>query len=142
MAYCTLADIKKAITEAVLIQLTDDDNIGAVITENVNKAIAQADSTIDAYCRNPAPFDPVPDKISELSVDIAVYNLYSRSDLDMPDIRKERKDAAIRFLEKVSEGKISQLGATTPAPSTANDAVTVSSAGRERIFSLDKMKGF
>ena len=142
MAYCTLTNIIELIGENTLIQLTDDDNIGEIIGAKVTKAITNADSTIDAYCRTPAPFDPVPDKISELSVDIAVYNLYSRCDLAMPETRKERKDAAIRFLERISEGKISQLGATTPAPSTANDAVTSSNAGRERIFSLDKMKGF
>ena len=142
MAYCILADIKKAIPEVVIIQLTDDDNIGEIVSANVNKAIAAADATIDAYCQRyyTIPLNPVPPKIVEISADIAIYNLYSRSDLPLPEIRKERKDAAIRFLEKVSEGKISQLGATTPAPSTANDAAMSNSA--ERIFTLDKMKGF
>ena len=140
MAYCTPSDITELIGQNTLIQLTDDAGLGEVDVVKVTKAITNADSTIDAYCQNPTPFDPVPDKVAELSVDIAVYNLYSRSDLALPEIRKERKDAAIRFLEKVSEGKISQLGATTPAPSTANDAAMSNSA--ERIFTLDKMKGF
>lgn len=141
MAYCTRDNILERIDEAVLIQLTDDVGAGAIDDDKVTAAIADADATIDAYCqgRYTLPLSPVPAKITQLSVDISVYNLYSRSDLGMPDIRSERNKEAIRFLEKVSDGKIA-LGADTPAP--ANTENTVDIGYNDRIFTRDKMSGF
>jgi phage gp36-like protein len=140
MSYCTLTDITKAISEEVVKQLTDDDNLGVINEDNVNAAIVAADATIDAYCQQADPFSPVPAKVIELAVDIAVYNLYSRSDLALPEIRKDRYSAALRFLEKVAEGKISQLGTTTPAPATAEGAEVSNS--NARIFTRTTLDGF
>jgi len=142
MAYCTQANILGLINETSLIALTDDDGAGAVDADKVAAAIADADATIDSYCqgRYTIPLSPVPPKIAQLSVDIAVYNLYSRSDLEMPEVRKERNKEAIRFLEKVAAGGIS-LGAETPARvDTIDDAGSMES--NTRIFTRDKMRGF
>lgn len=141
MAYCTQANILERIEAAALIQLTDEDGAGVVDTDKVAAAIADADATIDAYCqgRYTIPLSPVPAKITQISVDIAVYNLYSRSDMGMPDIRSERNKEAIRFLEKVAEGKIT-LGADTPAPANTENAVDIDY--NDRIFTRDKMSGF
>jgi phage gp36-like protein len=143
MAYCILADIKKAIPEVVIIQLTDDDNIGEIVSANVNKAIAAADATIDAYCQRyyTIPLNPVPPKIVEISADIAIYNLYSRSDLPLPEIRKDRNDAAIKFLEKVAKGDI-DLGAASPAPTDTSNGAESNFYISALIFSRDKIKGF
>ena len=153
MAYSTLSDWKGLISEASIIQLTDDENINpgvidgadpdcALILGRTDKARADADATIDAYCqsRYPVPFSPVPEKIRQISGDITVYNLYSRhADMGMPEIRSDRNKEAIRFLEKVSEGKII-LSAITPAP--AGDTRGACSTANGRIFTRRKMSGF
>ncbi len=107
----------------------------------VTRATADADATIDAYCqgRYTVPLSPVPPKIRQVSVDIAIYNLYSRRDDTAPEIRKDRYKEAIRFLEKVAEGKI-ELGAATPVPTTSGNAVDIDN--EDRIFSRTKMSGF
>jgi phage gp36-like protein len=141
MGYCTKANIVSLISEATVILLTDDAGAGVVDDDKVSAAIADADATIDAYCqsRYTVPLSPVPAKVAQLSVDVAVYNLYSRSDLEMPEVRKDRNKEAIRFLEKVTDGKI-KLGASAPAPVDAPS--TADSAAAERVFTRDKMTGF
>jgi len=144
MAYCaqdeTHNDILDQLDESVLIQLTDPD--GAEIDENVvTRAIEDADATIDAYCqgRYTIPLSPVPDKIRQISVDITIYNLFSRRGDTAHETRKDRHKEAIRFLEAVRDGKI-RLGAATPAPANTPDTVNIS--GNKRIFDRDKMNGF
>ena len=141
MAYCTQAQILERIDEEPLIQLTDEAGAGEIDDDKVTAAIADADATIDAYCqgRYTLPLSPAPPKITQISVDIAIYNLYSHSDLDMPEIRKERNKEALRFLEKIAEGKIF-LGADTPAQSNTDNAVSMDSS--TRIFTRTKMEGF
>jgi len=140
MAYCAQDDILDQLDESVLIQLTDPE--GAAIDEDVvTRAIEDADATIDSYCqgRYTIPLSPVPDKIRQISVDIAIYNLFSRRGDTAPEIRKDRHKEAIRFLEAVRDGKI-RLGAATPAPANTPDTVNIS--GNKRIFDRDKMRGF
>ena len=141
MSYCTQANILDRIDEATLITLTDEAGAGEVDDAKVTAAIADADATINAYCQSnyTLPLSPVPPKITQISVDIALYNLYSQSDLEMPEIRKDRNKEAIRFLEKVAAGGIS-LGSTTPAPADTSNSATV--ASNARIFTREKMSGF
>jgi phage gp36-like protein len=141
MAYCTQANILDRIDEATLITLTDEAGAGEVDDTKVAAAIADADATIDAYCqgRYTIPLSPVPSKIMQVSIDIALYNLYSQSDLEMPEIRKDRNREAIRFLETAAAGKIN-LGAATPAQTHTDNTVEIDSG--TRIFTRDKMSGF
>lgn len=141
MSYSEKTDILDQMDEAALIQLTDDAAAGAVDDDKVAKAIADADATIDSYCqgRYTVPLSPVPDKVRQLSVDIAIYNLYSRRDDTAPETRKERHKDAIRFLELVNGGKI-RLGAATPA--AVDTAHSVNIASNEKLFTRDKMKGY
>lgn len=141
MAYCTQSDITEQLDAATLIELTDDEAAGEVDEDKVTRAISSADATIDAYCqgRYSLPLSPVPEKIRDFSVDIAIYNLYSRRGDLIPDNRKNRHKEALRFLEKVAEDKIG-LGAASPAPETTGAAVDVDY--NTRIFTRDKMSGF
>ena len=141
MSYSVQTDILEQLDEATLIQLTDDDGAGEIDDDKVTRAVADADATIDSYCqgRYTIPLSPVPDKIRQVSVDIAIYNLYSRRDDTAPEIRKDRYKEAVRFLEKVSDGKI-DLGAATPAQVNTDNTVDITS--NERIFTREKMDGF
>ncbi len=152
MPYTTLAGLKEAIPEETIIQLTDDENLGptaidptdedhVAIIGRIDGAIAAADATIDAYCqgRYSVPLSPVPAKTAQVSADVTIYNLYSRRDVGMPEIRADRNKEAIRFLEKVAEGKV-KLGAASPAPAVA--ASSADSEAATRVFTRDKMQGF
>lgn len=143
MAYSSLDDIKKLLPEETLIQLTDDEGLGVVNQTRVDEAIAQADAEIDSYCggRYTVPFSAVPDIAKKMSVDIAIYNLYSRRVEQMPEVRAERYKNAIRQLEGISKGTIS-LG-IDPAPTASTDGrAETNTETDERIFSRDKLEGF
>ena len=138
MAYCTLEDILDQIDEQDLIQLTDDGNAGIVDQGAVDKALADADGEIDGYVgsRHTVPLNPVPPIINKNSVDIAIYNLYSRRQ-GPPDHRETRYKNAIKFLELVASGKVS-LGALDPDPVPANEAPQIENPGR--IFSRKSLR--
>jgi len=142
MAYCTLDDIKKLIPEQVIIQLTDDENLGTVNQARVDEAIAQADAEIDSYCggKYSVPFSsPVPDIIKKISVDIAIYNLYSRKVEEIPQTRTERYRNAIRQLEGIAKGTISIGEDPEPAiPSQGGSEVSTN----DRVFTRDKLESF
>ena len=141
MAYCTQDDILQQLDENVLVQLTDDQGLGSVNSAVVTRAIMDADAAIDAYCQGHynVPLDPVPEMIRKLSVDISIYNLYSRRADSVPENRLERYKNAIRFLEKVAAGQIT-LGASTPAPESTGNSVDIDQ--NDRIFTRDKLGGF
>lgn len=139
MAYCVLEDIRQIILDAELLQLTDDARSGVINEPRVGQAIASADAEIDGYCaaRYTVPFSPVPPIIKKCSVDIAVYNLYARKTMSIPEARQVRYDNAVRILKDISAGKIS-LEEDVAAEQGGVDY----SAPEEKIFTLDKLKDF
>jgi phage gp36-like protein len=89
-------------------EAADVAEVNTVNSEVIAQAIADADAEIDAYCGsqfNGLPFSSVPDIIRAKAVDIAIYHLYSRRQ-GAPEWRAKRYDDAVKFLAKVSEGKI------------------------------------
>lgn len=143
MAYSTLTDLKKLLPEDSLIQLTDDEGAGVVNSERISEAIASAEAEIDAYCGGnySVPFAaPVPDLVKKCSVDIAIYNLYSRRVEEIPETRSDRYKNAIRQLEGIAKGTISIGEATAPTAATNSDQAEISSV--DRIFTREKLDGF
>lgn len=143
MSYSTLTDIKKLIPEETLIQLTDDEGLGVVNQTRIDEAIKGADSEIDSYCggRYKVPLSTVPDIVKKLSIDIAIYNLYSRRVEEIPQTRAERYKNAIRQLEAISKGVVS-LG-IDPQPSASIDGrAETNKETDENVFSRDKLEGF
>ena len=139
--YCALADILKQIPEEVILQLTDDANMGVVNQEVVDEAIANAGAVIDGYCsaRYTIPFATVPAIIKPIAVDLAVYNLYARRVETMPDVREANQKNAIKLLSDISKGAI-RLGAeAVTAATSTQQSPQVTSNGR--LFSRDKMRG-
>ncbi|MFH2011683.1 MAG: DUF1320 domain-containing protein [Pseudomonadota bacterium] len=141
MAYSVQTDMEEQISQNELIQLTDDEDTGEVDTDVLSRAIADADAEIDSYCANryTVPFSPVPAMIRKLSVDIAIYNLFSRRALDVSDERQQRYDNAIRFLRDLAKGLIS-LGAESPSPVNPDNSVSMDS--NTRVFNRNKLRGF
>ena len=137
MPYCILADIEKLIPEATVIQLTDDAGAGVVNTDVVDAAIGQGDEEIDTYMgsRYTAPMSPVPGIVKKLSVDIAIYNLYSRRMEEIPPLRSERYKNAIKLLGQIAAGTVSIGESTEP---DGGGQVKVSTSVEDRIFTKGK----
>ena len=137
MPYATKADILEQLDEDILVQLTDDTDMGVVGEDAVVRAIADADAVIDGYCgtRYAVPFTDVPVIIRKLAVDIAIYNLYARRK-GAPEDRKARHENAVKLLRDVSLGKIT-LGGDAPAEDT-DSGPEVTTKKSDRIFSTGK----
>lgn len=107
MAYATESNLLDRITEQQLIQLTDDNNLGQVDSGKVTAAIAAADGIIDSYAAGKNKLPLVGNEIVEkLSVDLTLYELYSRRGL-ASEVVKDRRDQAINQLKSVSAGQAS-----------------------------------
>jgi len=143
MSYCTQDDILTQLDEAILIQLTDDENTGSVEADFVTRAIADADAEIDSYvgARHTVPLDPVPELLRKFSTDISIYNLYARRS-GPPEHILDRYKAVIRLLELIARGTAS-LGADDPEgnPSPA-DTPLMADTNPARVFSRSKLRGF
>jgi len=143
MPYCTFDDIKKLLPEETVIQLTDDEGLGVVNAERVEEAIDSADAEIDGHIggRYSVPLATVTALAKKLSVDIALYNLYSRTVGEMPELRRDRYKEAIRFLEAVSRGTAS-LG-VDPEPSAPSDVgAETNKTTEDRVFTRGSLEGF
>ena len=137
--YATLDDLKKQLPEDLLIQLTDDDGDGYIVSAVAETALETADVEIDGYLgeRYPLPLQPVPAIIVKQAVDIAIYNLYARRQ-GPPEYVEKRYNNVIRFLERISRGEIS-LGAGDPEGVTEDNALV---SAEDRVFSRNTLKGF
>lgn len=139
MAYSELTNIQDLLPDVNLIQLTDDEDTGAINEDTIDEAIAQADAEIDLYCspRYTVPFSPVPAVIKKFSVDIAIYNLYSRKVEEIPETRSDRYKNAIKQLEAIAAGtlliEIEEEGA-------ADSGIKASATKDDRIFTLTTMQ--
>lgn len=144
MPYCVLSDILAIVPEAKLLQLTDDSGLGAVDSDRVDQAAADASSEIDGYlaARYAVPVNPVPDLVRKLAVDLVVYNLYARRVNEVPESHKDRYKNAIRLLENIAKGVVT-LGTLNPP----EEAPAVASSGAAfiaptRVFSRDSLKDY
>lgn len=137
MSYCVKTDILKQLDEDIMVQLTDDDDLGVVDDDVVTQAIVDADAEIDSYCgtRYDVPLSPVPPIILKRSVDLAICNLYARR-RGVPEARQERCKEAIAWLVKIATGKAT-LGADAPA-ADSDGGPEASTPKSDRIFSTGK----
>lgn len=151
MAYCTLSDITKALDEATVIQLADDENLkpaaidpgnpdhGAIVAR-IEEAIGTADAEIDGYCagRYLVPLSPALAVVNKLSVELAIYYLYSRR--GVPEKIERRYDRAVARLKDIARGILS-LG-VTPEPRASAAADSAEANVSDRVFTRDSLKGF
>jgi phage gp36-like protein len=141
MAYSTQPDLVEQLSEAELIQLSDDAGIGIINAAVVIRAIADADEEINGYIgsRMAVPLTTVPGIIRKMSVEIAIYNLYARRQDSVPETRKDRYRNAVAFLVKVGEGKLS-LGASDPTGSPPEGSAAWS--GADQVMVSEKLERF
>lgn len=139
-AYCTKADIIDLLSEETLIRLTDDEGAGVMNDSRVEKAVADADAEIDGYCgaRYDLPFATVPVIIRKCSVDMAVYNLYSRR-LGAPEDRAMRYNNAVKLLREIASGNVT-LGTSPQTETEGNDEVEAEY--NDRVFTQTTLENF
>ena len=146
MAYITLGDIKDMLQESEIVMLTDDEDLGNVNTDRVDKAIEQADSEVNGYLavRYSVPLGaPVPGIVQKLSTDIAIHNLFSRGTADtIPEVRRERYLDAVKTLEKISKGTLALDVDPLPDPVELESGAESNKTEDESTFTRDKMEGF
>lgn len=142
--YCTIEDIKQAIPEDNIIQLTDDTGTGVIDQAKVEDAIQYADQLIDSYLRGryTVPLNPVPALIRRLSVEMAGFNLYSRRfELAMPEAMLQRRKEIIRLLEQIQKGMIT-LGTEPPEKGPGFGHYHTNKTAEDRIFNKTVLNGF
>lgn len=109
MPYSTLTDIKSALPEETIRQLTDDQNINMIDAAKVDAAIAKADGEIDTYLGAAGyvvPLVVVPAVVRGCSIDIAIYHLYKRVSEDVPKTRRQAYTDAVSLLKDVRDGRM------------------------------------
>ena len=109
--YCTLNDLIERFGETELIQLTDEQNTGALNTASVNQAIADASNEIDSYLigRYQLPLVTVPEFVKGYACDMARYRLWDDGALEQVTIRYR---TAIKYWRDISTGALRLYGST------------------------------
>lgn len=110
--YSNLTILKSYLPSSTIEQLTDDDNIGEIQDDIVNEAIANAQVTIDGYCRGRYPADmdddDVPDLITDITTKLTAYNLYRRRLITtLPETISKDYAFCLTTMRAIQSGKIS-----------------------------------
>jgi len=129
--YATQQDLIDRFGEGEVIRLTNPDDLNAttVDTDRLDRAIADAQATVEGYLTGPyeVPLDPVPRVITKITCDLARFELYDEQPTEHV---KNRKDDAIKFLLSVSTGKVSLGPADNGGQVERDDPATIDSGGR------------
>ena len=140
MPYSTQADLLNQLTQAELVQLTDDDATGSVDSAKVDAALTAASATIDAYAgaRYTLPLQ-TSEKVKQLCVDLAIYELEKRR-RRVREATLAARDAALSFLRDLARGRavLDQPAGAQPQASEAD----VKKTEQDRIFSDDNLQNF
>ena len=110
MEYCTIEDIETQTSTPTLIQLTSDDGQEAVNRVVALEAVLYSSTLIDGYLRGrySLPLNTHFPLLRILSIDLAIYRLYSRRMRnDMPEVIQTNYNNAISTLKDIQKGIIS-----------------------------------
>lgn len=150
MGYCTVKSVREMLKDDVLNSLLGKneylppEEIETKMLPKIEEAIVDADAEIDGYLnkRYPVPLVNIPEMITKISKDIAVYNLMSRSGIDEGEGEANyltRYKAAITYLTKVAEGKF-DIGIQDSSP-TQKVSSTFHFQSNAPIYNRNSMKG-
>ncbi len=135
MSYSNQTDILLQIDTVTLINLTDDIGSEQINNTAVIRSITDGDALIDSYLSAiyATPLTVIPDIIRKLSVDIAIYNLYSRRLDTIPDIRKDRYKRSLLILQEIADDKVKLAGITEVSD------ILVNTNAVDKIFTMGKV---
>lgn len=141
MAYCSLSDIIATVTEDDVLQLTDDDNTGSIVTERVDEAIAKADGLILAFTGG-SILDPVPEIIRQISVELTIYHLFKRRFAsNMPESIDKGYSRSMDLLKQIQTGKIS-IGNEPTDSGISTGHYKTNKTSDDRMFGSTKLAGY
>lgn len=111
MAYTDRAGLILAgVTDATLIELTDEEGDLSQVNARITQAIVDADAEIDTWIASlyTVPLTSPGDdpRIKKWSGNIAIFNLHQRSPVGVPEDIEKTYKRTIKFLEKVQSSKI------------------------------------
>jgi phage gp36-like protein len=138
MSYCTQSDLLTMIPLQELAELTADSG-DTPDSGVVDEAIHRADAEIDAYLgmRHTLPLTPLPDQVKGLSIDMALYHLFSRRSV-APTVRRQKYEAAVAFLKLVAAGEAVLEDSGNDTTSTGDQVLVGSEfSSATRIFTRD-----
>jgi phage gp36-like protein len=144
MSYATLADLRERLGERLYVQLTDDAGTGVADENKAKGSLRAAAGEMDGYLarRYAVPIDTSGEEslaglLKSLMLDLAEYRLHARR-WPVPEIIKEKRDAAMHWLKKAGEGEV-RMPRNKELPLNAAELHTKSS-GNKRVLSRDTMK--
>ena len=142
MAYSLISDLREAVPDTILIQVTDDNGLGAIIEQRVTYAIAEADALIDTYLNGKytTPLSPVPAALKRISMDLALYYLYKRRQFEVSDTLMQSYKEAIRLLESIRDGKTT-LG-VDDGVNESGGIFKTNKTSSSRVFTSDVLAGY
>jgi phage gp36-like protein len=139
MSYATQQDLVDRFGGREISGLSGGTDGSTIIATPVARALADADSEIDAYlaARYALPLSPVPAVVLRLAADIARYRLW---DVKASEQVKARYEDAVRLLKLMASGDtVLPNAAAIPA---AAGSVTVSATTRTRRFTSGMFDAF
>lgn len=141
MAYCTLQELTDRYSQRMLVEISDraDAPTGAVDTDLIDRAIADADALIDGYLkvRYRLPLASIPRLVKDLSLRISIY--YAHAHIASDKIRRDYEEA-LSTLKHISQGLIRlDLDGAEPEASGASEVRT---NNPERPITATTMKGY
>jgi phage gp36-like protein len=142
MSYATLAQMTERYGRAVMVALTDREEVatGEIDEAVVTRALDEAGAMIDGYLasRYALPLSATPPFLTDLAQAIAIWKLHL-SEPD-PKITKDY-DQALRALRDVASGALRIPGAAGVEPAaTGGSGARITD--RDRPLTAENMKGF
>lgn len=137
MLYATAADLVARYGDQVA-QMVGGDPASAPV---VLQALGDAAVEIDAFLagRFDLPLPGVPNLLTNLAADIAVYRLQVLTPNDLIEDARRRYEDALKRLRDIREGRL-DLGLPTATAAPGPSPVMVTHA--RRLFSRERMRGF
>lgn len=118
MEFCTVQDLEENLSQAALIQLSDDRAQG-VQEEVCREVIAQASELIIGHLAGRysdlSAFKPTP-LLKRIALDICAYYLYSRRNKGNIDNIRKRYEEALKELDYIKLGQLSPPAQEPAAP--------------------------
>jgi phage gp36-like protein len=135
--YCGDIDqLKKRIPEEVLVQLTDDQNLGVIDEAVILEIGAGVDELIDGKLRGvyELPLATVPGIIKAIATDLMIYELHSRR-VGIPESIEKKYTNQMKILDQIHSGAVRLgIGAViTPPAETATEGLLVATG--DKMFS-------
>lgn len=120
--YLSITDLTTKMQKSVLLKCIDDEGTKILdLTpstpedpnlqyDRVMQALRTASERADSHIgmRYPVPLDPCPQVVRDCCLDIAIFEIHSRKGIDPESADKivqTKNDAAVKWLERVGEGK-------------------------------------